>query len=199
VFLSHPLFKVLSSFRPAFTGPTWKNALILVEGTLLAHGRRTVTSALRAMGLSENAHFNVFHHTLSRAHWSAFRLSRLFLLLLVQAFVPRNAVVEMVVDETLERRWGPHIHKCAYYHDPVRSSQKYRKVSRGLKWLCLMLLITPPWTNHTWALPFLCVLLTSEKEDTRARPSAQNRSRVDAATCASRSSMASQPSTQIHW
>src|SRR5438876_7409812 len=32
---------------------------------------------------------------------------------------------------TLERRWGPHITKCAYYHDPVRSSQKHRKISRG--------------------------------------------------------------------
>ncbi len=89
--------------------------LVLVEGTLLAHGRRTVTAALRTMGLSENVHFNIFHHTLSRAHWSAFRLSHLLLLLLVQTFVPSNAVVEMVVDETLERRWGPHIRKCAYY------------------------------------------------------------------------------------
>ncbi len=149
MFSSHQLFKVFSPFRPAFTGPTWKHALVLVEGTLLARGRRTVTTALRTMGLSGNPHFNVFHHTLSRTHWSAFRLSRLLLLLLVQTFVPPHAVVEMVVDETLERRWGPHIHKCAYYHDPVRSSQKYRKISRGLKWLCLMLLITPPWTKQT--------------------------------------------------
>ena len=139
---SHPLFKVLSPFRSAFTSPTWKNVLVLVEGTLLAHGRRTVTSALRSMGLTENAHFNVFHHTLSRAHWSAFRLSRLFLLLLVQTCVPPHAVVEMVIDETLERRWGSHIHTCAYYHDPVRSSQKHQKICRGLKWLCLMLLVT---------------------------------------------------------
>ncbi len=32
-----------------------------------------------------------------------------------------------------------------------------------------------------------------------ARPSAQNRSRVDAATCESRSPMASQPNTQTYW
>jgi len=35
VFLAHPLLKVVSPFRPAFTGPTWKNTLVLVEGTLL--------------------------------------------------------------------------------------------------------------------------------------------------------------------
>jgi hypothetical protein len=76
-------------------------------------------------------------------------------------------MVELVVDETLERRWGPHITKCAYYHDPVRSSQKHKKISRGLKWLCLMLVVTPPWTKRSWALPFLCILLTSEERDVR--------------------------------
>jgi len=167
VALSRPLLQILSPFRPAFTRPTWKNMLVLVEGTLLARGRRTVTAALRMMGLSEDIHFNVFHHALSRARWSALQISRLLLLLLVATFVPRNAVIEMVVDETLERRWGPLIRKCAYYHDPVRSSQKYRKISRGLKWLCLMLIITPPWTSRTWALPFLCVLLSSEKVDAK--------------------------------
>src|SRR5260370_40234294 len=112
--LSRSLLMVLSAFRPAFTRPTWKHVLVLVEGTLLARGRRTVTADLRMMGLSENAHFNVFHHTLSRARWSALQLSRLLFLLLVKTFLPRNAVVEIVVDETLERRWGPLIRKCAY-------------------------------------------------------------------------------------
>ena len=41
--LSRPLLHILSPFRPAFTRPTWKNMLVLVEGTLLARGRRTVT------------------------------------------------------------------------------------------------------------------------------------------------------------
>jgi hypothetical protein len=30
-------------------------------------------------------------------------------------------------------------------------------------WLCLMLLVTPPWTSRAFALPFLSVLLTSEE------------------------------------
>jgi DDE superfamily endonuclease len=139
----------------------------LVEGTLLAHGRRTVTAALRAVGLQEERHFNLFHHVLSRARWSPLRISRLLVLLLVQTFVPKGAAVEIVADETLERRWGPHITKCGYYHDPVRSSEKHKRISRGLKWLCLMLIVTPPWASRPWALPFLCVLLTSEEVDTR--------------------------------
>ena len=86
---------------------------MLVEGTLLARGRRTVPAALRMMGVSEDIHLNVFHHPLSRARWSALQISRLLLLLLVATLVPRNAVVEIVVDEPLERRWGPLIRQCA--------------------------------------------------------------------------------------
>lgn len=119
------------------------------------------------MGLQQTKHFNGFHHVLSRARWSSLRLSRLLLVLLVRTFIPQGATIEIVVDETLERRWGPHITKCAYYHDPVRSSQKHRKISRGLKWLCMMLIVTPPWTSRSWALPFLCILLSSEEEDRR--------------------------------
>jgi hypothetical protein len=33
-------------------------------------------------------------------------------------------------------------------------------------WLCLMLIVRPPWTSRSWALPFLSVLLTSEEVDT---------------------------------
>ena len=157
--LPHSFATLLAPFRCAFTRPTWQKVLVLLEGTLLASGRRTVTAALRTMGLQQTKHFNGFHHVLSRARWSSLRLSRLLLVLLVRTFVPQGATIEIVVDETLERRWGPHITKCAYYHDPVRSSQKYWKISRGLKWLCLMLIVTPPWTNRPWALPFLCMRL----------------------------------------
>ncbi|EFH82698.1 transposase [Ktedonobacter racemifer] len=163
----HPLASLLAPFRGAFTRPTWQKVVQLIEGTLLTHGRRTVTAALRAAGLQEERHFNLFHHVLSRARWSPLRISRLLLLLLVQTFVPKGATVEIVADETLERRWGPHITKCGYYHDPVRSSEKQKRISRGLRWLCLMLIVTPPWTSRPWALPFLCVLLTSEEVDMR--------------------------------
>jgi hypothetical protein len=71
----------------------------------------------------------------------------------------------LVVDETLERRWGPHISKCSVYHDPVRSTERAPKMSRGLRWLCLMLSVSPAWTKRTWALPFLCVLLSLPEHD----------------------------------
>ena len=41
--LPEPIMALLASFQPVFTNPTWQKALVLLVGTLLARGRRTVT------------------------------------------------------------------------------------------------------------------------------------------------------------
>ena len=44
--LPDPIIEVLMTFRPLFTAPTWRKLMILLSGTLLAQGRRTVGSRL---------------------------------------------------------------------------------------------------------------------------------------------------------
>ena len=56
-----PIITMLEPFRPLFTGPTWKKMLILLRGTLLARGRRTVTAALWQTGRKPVPHFSSFH------------------------------------------------------------------------------------------------------------------------------------------
>jgi hypothetical protein len=86
---------------------------MLLEGTLLTRGRRTVTAALRTMGLHHLTQFNVFHHVLSRARWSPLLMSKVLLLTLVRTFLHPGEPIQLVIDETLERRWGPHIRRCS--------------------------------------------------------------------------------------
>jgi hypothetical protein len=52
--LPEPIIALLASFQPVFTTPTWQKMLVLLIGTLLARGRRTVTVALRQMGLEQS-------------------------------------------------------------------------------------------------------------------------------------------------
>jgi hypothetical protein len=68
--LSPDLLLVLQPEAWAFTRPTFCHMRILVFGTLLASGRRTVTAALRAMGRGDERHFTTFHRVLNRAVWS---------------------------------------------------------------------------------------------------------------------------------
>jgi hypothetical protein len=45
------MIQVLAPFVPLFSKRVCQHALVLLAGTILAPGKRTVSSALRAMGL----------------------------------------------------------------------------------------------------------------------------------------------------
>src|SRR5919199_6567295 len=87
------LVSFLQPFRDAFTAPTWEHVLVLVMGTILVPGRRTVASALRVMGLGQARHFTNYHRVLNRNTWSAHALSRRLLLRPAGTFVPDGATV----------------------------------------------------------------------------------------------------------
>jgi hypothetical protein len=161
--LPTPIIQVLKHFRPAFTRPTWDKALVLLMGTLLARGRRTVTAALKQMGLQDEHDFTLFHQVLNRASWSCLTLSQLLLQLLVSTFVEVGGTVEIVIDETLERRWGRKIAKRGHYRDNLQSSKEQSVSTSGLRWVVMMLVVQLPWTRREWALPFFSVLATTPK------------------------------------
>jgi hypothetical protein len=54
-------------------------AQTLMIGTILCNGKRTVSSALRAMGLSQGQRFEHYHRVLSTAKWNEFKLSKILL------------------------------------------------------------------------------------------------------------------------
>ncbi len=153
---------ILSVFTPYFTKRIWSHVQVMIIGAILAPGKRTVTSVLRIMGLSQEKHFQNYHRVLSRARWSSLQLSRELLKLLLQTFVPKGRVV-LGLDDTIERRRGAEIQAKGIYRDPVRSSQSHFVKASGLRWLSLMLLAPIPWAKRVWALPFLTVLSPSER------------------------------------
>jgi hypothetical protein len=113
---------VIAPFAPLFSARVFEHVGVLVAGAILAPGKRTVASALRAMGLEKERNFSRYHRVLSRARWSGMEASRVLLGLLVEAFVPEGSLV-VGIDETLERRRGKKIAAKGVYRDPVRSSQ----------------------------------------------------------------------------
>lgn len=72
------MIRVLTLFAPLFSKSVWQHVQVLVAGAILAPGkRRTVASALRAMGSEEERHFCRYHRVLSRTTWSSREASRL--------------------------------------------------------------------------------------------------------------------------
>jgi hypothetical protein len=153
---------IILAFAPLFWKRTWEHAQILLWGAILAPGKRTVTSALRIMGLSQDRHFENYHRVLNRARWSSLKASHILLHLLISAFAPTGPLV-FGLDDTIERRRGEKIRARGIYRDPVRSSQTQFVKTGGLRWLSLMLLTPIPWAQRVWALPFLTALTPSER------------------------------------
>ena len=142
--LPGPIITVLAHFQPLFTAPTWKKVVTLLIGTLLARGRRTVTAALRQTGHQFDEQFSLFHQVLNRARWSSLEVSRRLLQVLVSSFVTAGGRVEIVIDETLERRWGHKISKRGHWRDSLRSSKKRSVSTPGLLWMSMALVVTLP-------------------------------------------------------
>ena len=156
------MIRVLAPFAPLFSKRVFEHVQLLLTGSMLASGKRTVASALRAVGLDKEKRFCRYHRVLSRASWSTREASRILLGLLVEAFVPDGPLV-VGVDETLERRQDKKIAPKGIYRDPVRSSHTHFVKTSALRWVCLTLLAPIPWASRVWALPFLSALAPSER------------------------------------
>lgn len=157
------IIQVLRHFEVVFSERIWAWTSILVVGAILAPGKRTVTAALRVMGLSGERQFQHYHRVLNRATWSSRVIRRILLRLLLRAFVPAHAPVVVGIDDHIERRRGAKIAAKGIYRDAVRSSTSFFVKTRGLRWVSMMLLASIPWAQHVWALPFLTVLAPSER------------------------------------
>src|SRR3954470_18110165 len=156
------MLALLAPFAPLFRRRVWPYAVVLVVGTLLAPGKRTVTAALRVLGLAHTRRFERYHRVLNRARWSSLAVSRVLLSLLVAAFVPTGPLL-VGIDATIERRRGQRIAAKGLYRAPVRSSQAPFVKASGLRWIGLMLLVPSPWAGRVWALPFRTALAPSER------------------------------------
>jgi hypothetical protein len=167
--LPEAIILVLAPFAPLFSRRVWLHAQVLLLGAILAPGTRTVTTALRVMGLARERRFTNYHRVLNRAAWSGRHGSRILLGLLVMFLVPPGTRIVLGADDTVERRSGRKITAKGCYRDAVRSTKKHVIRCFGLKWVSMMLLIPVPWSRRVWALPFLTTLYRPAEPATSRR------------------------------
>ncbi len=160
--LPEAIILVLAPFAPLFSQQVWVHAQVLLLGAILAPKARTVTAALRVMGLAMEPRFTNYHRVLNRATWSARQGSRILLGLLISLLVPPGATIVLGADDTLERRSGRQIKAKGCYRDAVRSSKTHVIRWFGLTWVSMRLLVPVPWSRRVWALPFLTALCGPE-------------------------------------
>ena len=156
------LMKFVIAFAPLFSKPIFERVKVLLAGAILTPASRTVTNALRVMGLSQEKYFQNYHRVLNRAQWSSLDGSRILLKLLIKTFGIKDKLV-IGFDDHLERRRGEKITAKGIYRDAVCSSDSFFVKASGLRRMSFMLLTEVPFARKIWALPFLTVLCPSER------------------------------------
>lgn len=126
--------RVIIPFGKLFSKSVFRHVKLMLTGTILAPGKRTVSALLRIVGLSGEKNFHKYHRVLSLSSWSAHKASLLLLKQLLSCFLPKGPVI-VGIDETLERGWGSKIAQRGIYRDSVRSSSSQFVKSSGLRWI----------------------------------------------------------------
>ena len=126
----------LAPFAPLVAASVcWRHAQVWLLGAMLAPGARTVTAALRVMGLSCARHITNGHRVLNRAGWSLRQAGRMLMGWLMSV-MPPGATIVLGADDTVERRCGGGSRPraaIARWCDPARRMSSALQPKMGLE------------------------------------------------------------------
>jgi hypothetical protein len=135
----------------------WRLPVLLV-GILFAHGRRTVTTWLRAAGVSDD--FQDYYYFLAALGRKTKSIATQLLLLVLRT-VPLPDRILAVIDDTPTKRYGPKVEGADIHHNPTPgpADQKYLY---GHIWVTLSLAVRHPCFGAL-ALPLRAMLYVRRK------------------------------------
>ncbi len=135
----------------------WRLPVLLV-GILFAHGRRTVTTWLRAAGVSDD--YQDYYYFLSALGRKTKSVARALFLLVLRT-LPLADRILAVIDDTPTKRYGPHVEGADIHRNPTPgpADQKYLY---GHIWVTLSLAVRHP-SFGALALPLWAMLYVRRK------------------------------------
>src|SRR5512135_2940964 len=90
--------------------------ILLFLGAVLARGRRTITSWIRAAGLSDQ--FRPCYTTVAAAGKRADRVAAFLSLAVIKPLVAGSERLTLALDDTPTPRYGPHVQGAGIHHNP---------------------------------------------------------------------------------
>jgi hypothetical protein len=150
------LTRVLATFRPCFTAPTFTVFTALVAGLFAQPVSRTVCGMLTAAGLARAWHHSRAHRFFSTTRWQPHQVGGLLAELIVTTLLPADAPITVAVDDTLFRRRGKKVHAAGWFHDGSAAGQA--TLGFGNNWVVLAVIVTLPFLSRPVALPVLAAL-----------------------------------------
>jgi hypothetical protein len=156
VTLPGALSRVLATFRPCFTAPTFEVFVALVAGLFAQPVSRTVCGMLTGAGLARVWHHCRAHRFFSAARWCPKQVGLVLAEMVITALLLPGAPITLAVDDTLFRRRGKKVHAAGWFHDGSAAGQT--KLGFGNNWVVVAIIVTLPLVSRPVALPVLTAL-----------------------------------------
>src|SRR5882762_10081946 len=110
---------LLEVFAPAFTRPSFGRFVLLLVGSIVTFGRRTVSRILWTLGpAAASGHPSSFHRFFSQARWSLWPLAKV-LCAMVLELLPDDQPVHLAIDDTVFQHRGKKVYGKGCHRDAV--------------------------------------------------------------------------------
>ena len=143
---------LLAGSRAVFHAPSFAIFTDLLTGWVCAPGRRTITAMITvADPIGVRAH-DAYHRFVRDGVWNMSGLWATLATHAVDRFAP-TGVIEVLCDDTLHHKTGPHVNGAGIFRDAVRSTGTRVVYALGLNMVVVTLRVQPPWGGTPIALP----------------------------------------------
>jgi len=143
---------LLDGTRPVFGAPSFAIFTDLLNGWVLAPGRRTVTAMIAVADPTNRRAHDAYHRFFRDGRWSMPGLWQVLAVQAVTAFCPTE-VVSVDLDDTLFHKSGREIEGAGVFRDAVRSTARRVVYATGLNLVVVTLRVNPPWGRMPIGLP----------------------------------------------
>jgi hypothetical protein len=140
--------------------------LPIFAGIFFAQGRRTVSSWLRAAGISDD--YEDYYYSLSSLGRKVRSLASLLLIQVIRAIPLGDGRVLLAVDDSPTKRYGPHVEGAGIHHNPTPGPAQQTFLF-GHSWVVIGLVVRHPLWG-TICLPLLAKLYIRAKDIAKLLP-----------------------------
>lgn len=144
---------IIGMVTDAFTRPGFAIFADLVDGWVLAPGRRTVTRIIEVVDAEGRRAHDAYHRFLRDGAWSMRALWRMMAVTVTGRLVPADAAVTIDLDDSLVHKSGRRIEGAGIFRDAVRSTKNRVVHAMGLNLVVITVRIIPPWGGMPVGLP----------------------------------------------
>ena len=163
---------VSEPLRPVFRRRgTFVLFTVLATGMVAMVGRRSVVGMLAGARMAQQISFHAACRFFSHAVWDVDRLGLVVARMVVARLLGPGEPVTVVIDDTLFKRWGRHVHGAFWTHDGA--AQGGKKIARGNRWVVAGIVVRLPFATAPVCLPVLLRLWAGKGTTTPVELAAQ--------------------------